>query len=69
MLSVREFISVKSGLGYLVLSANNYFNTPMAFTALLYLVVMSLALYGLIILAENFILPWSAGKLLGETGQ
>jgi NitT/TauT family transport system permease protein len=56
---VGEFISGRSGLGYLVLSANNYFNTPMAFTALLYLVLMWLALYGLVIVAEKLILPWS----------
>jgi len=55
---VGEFISGRSGLGYLVLSANNYFNTPMAFTALLYLVLMSLALYALVILAEKLSLPW-----------
>ena len=55
---VGEFISGRAGLGYLVLSANNYFNTPMAFTALLYLVLMSLALYGLVILAEKLFLPW-----------
>ena len=55
---VGEFISGRSGLGYLVLSANNYFNTPMAFTALLYLVLMSLALYGMVILAEKLIVPW-----------
>lgn len=62
---VGEFISGRSGLGYLVLSANNYFNTPMAFTALLYLVVMSLALYGLVILAEKLILPWSRRETVG----
>jgi NitT/TauT family transport system permease protein len=56
---VGEFISGRSGLGYLVLSANNYFNTALAFTALLYLVVMSLALYGLVILAEKVMIPWS----------
>jgi NitT/TauT family transport system permease protein len=55
---VGEFISGRSGLGYLVLSANNYFNTPMAFTALLYLVLMSLALYAMVILAEKLSLPW-----------
>lgn len=55
---VGEFISGRAGLGYLVLSANNYFNTPMAFTTLLYLVVMSLALYGMVIVAEKLILPW-----------
>ena len=55
---VGEFISGRSGLGYLVLSANNYFNTPMAFTALLYLVLMSLALYAVVILAEKLSLPW-----------
>jgi NitT/TauT family transport system permease protein len=55
---VGEFISGRSGLGYLVLAANNYFNTPLAFTALFYLVVMSLGLYGLVILGERLLLPW-----------
>jgi len=55
---VGEFISGRTGLGYLVLAANNYFNTPMAFTALAYLVVMSLGLYGLVVLAERLLLPW-----------
>jgi NitT/TauT family transport system permease protein len=55
---VGEFISGRSGLGYLVLSANNYFNTPLAFTALLYLVLMSLALYGMVIVAEKLLVPW-----------
>lgn len=55
---VGEFISGRWGLGYLVLAANNYFNTPLAFTALVYLVVMSLGLYGLVILGERLLLPW-----------
>ncbi|MBI2358257.1 MAG: ABC transporter permease [Deltaproteobacteria bacterium] len=55
---VGEFISGRSGLGYLVLSANSTFNTPMAFTALVYLVLMSLALYGGVVLAERLMLPW-----------
>jgi NitT/TauT family transport system permease protein len=55
---VGEFISGRTGLGYLVLSANSTFNTPLAFTALFYLVVMSLALYGLVVLAEKLLLPW-----------
>jgi len=62
---VGEFISGRSGLGYLILSANNYFNTPMAFTALLYLVLMSLALYGMVIVAEKLILPWYRRETLG----
>ena len=55
---VGEFISGRSGLGYIVLAANNYFNTPMAFTALVYLVAMSLALYGVVVPAEKMLLPW-----------
>lgn len=55
---VGEFISGRSGLGYLVLSANSTFNTPMAFTSLVYLVLMSLALYGVVVLAERIMLPW-----------
>lgn len=55
---VGEFISGRSGLGYLVLSANNYFNTALAFTALAYLVAMSLVLYGAVVVAEWWMLPW-----------
>ena len=55
---VGEFIAGRSGLGYMVLAANNYFNTPMAFTALVYLVVSSLGLYGILVLAERLLLPW-----------
>jgi NitT/TauT family transport system permease protein len=55
---VGEFISGRSGLGYLVLSANNYFNTALAFTALVYLVAMSLVLYGAVVAAERWMLPW-----------
>jgi len=55
---VGEFISGRSGLGYLVLSANNYFNTALAFTALVYLVAMSLALYTAVVAAERWMLPW-----------
>jgi NitT/TauT family transport system permease protein len=62
---VGEFISGRSGLGYLVLSANNYFNTAVAFTALFYLVLMSLALYGMVILAEKLIVPWHRREIPG----
>lgn len=55
---VGEFISGRSGLGYLVLAANTYFNTAMAFAALVYLVAMSMTLYGAVVLAERFLLPW-----------
>ncbi len=55
---VGEFISGRAGLGYLVLAANNYFNTALAFTALVYLVAMSLALYGAVVVAERWMLPW-----------
>jgi NitT/TauT family transport system permease protein len=55
---VGEFISGRAGLGYLILAANSYFNTPMAFAALAYLVGTSLILYGLVVLAQKIVLPW-----------
>jgi NitT/TauT family transport system permease protein len=55
---VGEFISGRAGLGYLVLAANNSFNTAVGFAALVYLVLMSLVLYGLVVLAEKLLLPW-----------
>jgi ABC-type nitrate/sulfonate/bicarbonate transport system permease component len=41
-----------------VLAANNTFNTAVGFAALIYLVLMSLVLYGLVVLAEKLLLPW-----------
>jgi NitT/TauT family transport system permease protein len=58
---VGEWISGRSGLGYLVLAANTYFNTSLAFAALIYMVVISLMLYGLVVLAEKLLLPWYRG--------
>jgi NitT/TauT family transport system permease protein len=55
---VGEFISGRAGLGYMILAANSYFNTALAFASLLYLVVMSLVLYGIVVMAEKLLLPW-----------
>jgi NitT/TauT family transport system permease protein len=55
---VGEFISGRAGLGYMILAANSYFNTALAFASLLYLVVVSLVLYGLVVVAEKRLLPW-----------
>jgi NitT/TauT family transport system permease protein len=55
---VGEFISGRAGLGYMILAANSYFNTPLAFATLAYLVGMSLVLYGAVVAAQKLMLPW-----------
>lgn len=54
---VGEFIASNSGLGYLLLVANNSFNTSMLFGVVLVLSLMSVALFYLVEAVEVLVLP------------
>jgi NitT/TauT family transport system permease protein len=54
---VGEFIASNSGLGYLLLVANNSFNTPMLFGVVVLLSLMSVALFYLVEALEVLLLP------------
>lgn len=54
---VGEFIASNSGLGYLLLVANNNLDTPMLFAVVIVLAVMSGVLFYAIEAAEAFLLP------------
>jgi NitT/TauT family transport system permease protein len=51
---VGEFVASKEGLGYLILNGVQQFNTPLAFTAMLILGLLTVVLYGLVAMVEAF---------------
>jgi len=55
---VGEFVSQGSGLGYLVTSARNLYNTPLVVVAVLTMSAISLSLYGLVAYVEWRFLVW-----------
>ncbi len=57
---VGEFVSARAGLGFLVNSSRAVFDTPLMIVAVLTLAALALALYGLVALAERWLLGWQA---------
>lgn len=60
--TVGEFVRPSAGLGYLVLTAKNRFDTDLVFVALIALVGIALAIYGIVSLAERNLLAWQRKK-------
>jgi NitT/TauT family transport system permease protein len=56
---IGEFVGSESGLGYLILVSSSQARTPVAFSALLLLTVMSIILYYAIELIERIAVPWA----------
>jgi len=55
---VGEFVGADRGLGFLVKQGQGIYDTPLMFVAVLSLVVIAMSLYGLIALAERYLLAW-----------
>lgn len=55
---VGEFVSQGSGLGYLVTSARNLYDTPLVVVAVLTMTAISMSLYGLVAYVEWRFLVW-----------
>lgn len=56
---IGEFVGGNTGLGYLVMVANYEVNTPFMFAALVVLSALGLVLYGVLVLLEMWLIPWS----------
>ncbi len=56
---VAEFVAADKGLGYLILFATSSFKVPLAFAALVLLVLSSLALYASVVSLHKRFFPWS----------
>jgi NitT/TauT family transport system permease protein len=59
---VGEFVGAQSGLGYLLTNAVAYIDTPTIFVVLVLLSALGISLFGVIILIERVVAPWSVGK-------
>ncbi|NDJ86149.1 MAG: ABC transporter permease [Chloroflexi bacterium] len=62
--AVGEFVSSREGLGYLVIFGRSTSDTPLVFVAIFLLTLMSLTLYTIVGMLEQFLLRWQrAGQL------
>lgn len=59
---VGEFVGANEGLGYVILQANGNLDTAMLFAALIIMSVMGVILFGVIQIAEKFLIPWHSSK-------
>lgn len=56
---VAEFVAADSGLGYLLLSSTAFFNTPLAYAAMLCLSVIAIVAFQLVVLVQSALFGWS----------
>jgi NitT/TauT family transport system permease protein len=59
---VGEFVASDKGLGYLLLEYNGDLNTSMVFAVIIFLSTIGLIVYGLVVAAERFIIPWHVSQ-------
>ncbi len=55
---VGEFVSARAGLGFLVNSSRNVFDTPLMLVAVFALALLAMGLYGLALLIERWLVAW-----------
>lgn len=55
---VGEFVGADRGLGFLISRGKWEYDTALVFVAVLTLVIMALALYGMVVLLERWLLSW-----------
>jgi NitT/TauT family transport system permease protein len=62
---VGEFVGADKGLGYLLLVANSYLDTPLAFASIVVLTVIGILLYYVIDTLEHWLIPWHVSRRTG----
>lgn len=55
---VGEFVSARAGLGFLVNTSRNVFDTPLMIVAVFTLSLLAMSLYGLVTLLERWLVAW-----------
>ena len=58
---VGEFIAADEGLGYLLVVANGYLDTPLMFAGIIALSAMGIFFFFLIEILERIFVPWTSG--------
>lgn len=59
---VGEFVNADAGLGYFIITSTAFFQTPLAFSALIILSLMGIVLFQLVAWIERRFFPWSSGN-------
>ena len=59
---VGEFIAADEGLGYLLVVANGYLDTPLMFAGIIALSAMGILFFLLIEILERILVPWRSGN-------
>ena len=59
---VGEFVNADAGLGYLIITSTAFFQTPLAFGALIILSLMGIVLFQIVAWIERGFFPWSSGN-------
>jgi NitT/TauT family transport system permease protein len=59
---VGEFIAADEGLGYLLVVANGYLDTPLMFAGIVALSAMGILFFFLIEIMERILVPWRTGN-------
>ena len=55
---IAEFLAGSTGLGYLIVTADQTLNTPMMFGGIVVLAIMGLGLYGALEMLQRLMIPW-----------
>lgn len=55
---IGEWVGAKAGLGFLMIRANAVLKVDLVFAAIVWLSILSIALFGLVSLVERVALPW-----------
>ena len=58
----QAFFNADAGLGYFIITSTAFFQTPLAYAALIILSLMGIILFQLVVVAERVFFPWSAGN-------
>jgi len=56
---VAEFVAANQGLGYLITTSMAFFETPLAWGAVVILAFMGMAFFQLIVVIEKVFFPWA----------
>lgn len=56
---VAEFVNADAGLGYFIITSTAFFETPLAFAALIILSLMGIVLFQAVVVIERIAFPWS----------
>lgn len=56
---VAEFVNADAGLGYFIITSTAFFETGLAYAALIILSLMGIVLFQLVVVAERIFFPWS----------